>query len=226
MKEGPNIAVIGALIGDPARANILTALMNGQALTAMELALECGLTPPTVSSHLAKLQSGGLLRLRKQGRHRYFSLSGGDVGGLLENMMHLAASRGHMRVRPGPKDQGLRKARVCYDHLAGDNGVSLLDSLLRRGIIRERQDEMALTRKGLAFVTEFGIDVAQLERQRRPLCKACLDWSVRRNHLGGSLGAALLSRVFALGWAKREHGARLVRFSRRGEAEFLKFVSD
>jgi DNA-binding transcriptional ArsR family regulator len=226
MKEGPNIAAIGALVGDPARANILTALMHGQALTAMELALECGLTPPTVSSHLAKLQAGGLLRQHKQGRHRYFSLSGSDVGGVLESMMHLAASRGHMRVRVGPKDQGLREARVCYDHLAGDSGVSLLDALMRKGFIRERQDEMALTRAGRAFVAEFGIDVAGLERQRRPLCKACLDWSVRRNHLGGSLGAALMERIFALGWAKREAGTRLVRFSRKGEPAFLKLLSD
>jgi DNA-binding transcriptional ArsR family regulator len=200
--------------------------MSGQALTAMELALKCGLTPPTVSSHLSKLQSGGLLRQRKQGRHRYFSLSGSDVGEVLESMMHLAASRGHMRVRTGPKDQGLRKARIYYDHLAGDNGVGLLDAMVRNRFIRERRDEVTLTRTGREFVIEFGIDVAALERQRRPLCKACLDWSVRRNHLGGSLGAALLERIFALGWARRDAVARLVHFSRRGEAEFLKLISE
>ena len=122
MKEGPDIALLGSLIGDPARANILTALMSGKALTATELASEAGVTVQTASSHLKKLQEAQLLRQRKQGRHRYFTLADDDVGSVLEAMMGLAARRGLLRTRTGPRDEALRKARVCYNHLAGRSG--------------------------------------------------------------------------------------------------------
>src|SRR6476619_6819155 len=135
MKEGPDIAVIASLLGDPARANMLTALAAGQALTAGELAREAGVTAQTASSHLAKLTAGGLIEGRKQGRHIYFALSGPDVAGVMEALSGLAARTGHTRVRPGPKEPALRHARVCYDHLAGDLGVGLLDSLTHRGLV-------------------------------------------------------------------------------------------
>ncbi|MEL7454334.1 MAG: winged helix-turn-helix domain-containing protein, partial [Pseudomonadota bacterium] len=132
MKEGPDIALFGALIGDPARANILTALMSGKALTATELAGEAGVTIQTASSHLKKMEDAGLLRQRKQGRHRYFALADDDVSHVLESLMGLAAKRGLLRTRPGPKDAALRKARVCYNHLAGDMGVALYENMLRQ----------------------------------------------------------------------------------------------
>lgn len=222
MKEGPDIALIGSLVGDPARANILTALMSGHALTATELAAECGVTPQTASSHLAKLEAGGLLRQRKQGRHRYFALSGDDVGQMLENMMGLAASRGHLRLRTGPRDPALRKARICYDHMAGEMGVQLLDSLLQRGLAVADGDDLDLTESGRSALGEFGIDMDGLERLRRPLCKFCLDWSARRSHLAGSLGAALLDRMIALKWARRVPNTRIIAFTPPGEAAFQK----
>jgi DNA-binding transcriptional ArsR family regulator len=221
MKEGPNIATIGALVGDPARANILTALMSGQALTATELAAECGVTRQTVSAHLSKLENGGLIGQQKQGRHRYFSLSGEDVGHVLESLMGLAASRGHLRVRTGPKDPELRKARICYDHLAGTLGVQILDAFLSKDFIYTQNDDLKLTPSGHDFMIGFGIDLTALEVLRRPLCKYCLDWSARRNHLAGSLGAAILSRIIQLKWAKRHESSRIINFSRRGETEFL-----
>ncbi len=217
MKEGPDIALLGSLIGDPARANILTALMSGKALTATELASEAGVTVQTASSHLKKLQSGGLIRQRKQGRHRYFTLADGDVGDLLETMMGLAEKRGMLRTRPGPKDEALRKARVCYNHLAGDLGVTLYDSLLANGYLVERGDEVELTGIGEGFVGKFGIDLQSLTNNRRPMCKSCLDWSSRRSHLAGSLGTALLDRIYELDWAKRVQGSRAVIFSATGE---------
>ena len=222
MKEGPDISAIGALVGDPARANILTALMSGQALTATELAAECGVTPQTASSHLSKLEKGGLLRQRKQGRHRYFTLSGDDVGHLLENMMGLAASRGHLRVRTGPKDPELRKARVCYNHLAGEYGVQMLDSFSAKGFVKIQKDGIDLPPGGRQFVSGFGIDLPALESLRRPLCKPCLDWSARRSHLAGALGSAMLARIVELEWAQKQEGTRAVRFSRKGESDFLK----
>ena len=221
MKEGPDIALLGSLIGDPARANMLTALMNGMALTATELAGVAGITAQTASTHLKKLESGGLLQQRKQGRHRYFSLSDDDVASVLENLAGLAAKKGHVRVRTGPKDPALRKARVCYNHLAGEMGVQMYDSLGARDFMALGRDALTLTDGGWSFVSQLGIDADALSKSRRPVCKPCLDWSARRSHLAGALGTSLLDRFFELGWAKRETGTRIVSFTRNGEAEFL-----
>ncbi len=220
MKTGPDISLIASLVGDPARANMLTALMGGRALSAGELAAEAGVTLQTASSHLAKLQAGGLVAVEKQGRHRYFRLTGPDIAAMLESMMGLAARVGHIRRQPGPKDPALRHARICYDHLAGDQGVRLFDSLTRRRLLRSSDGRLDLTAAGEKFVAEFGIDLAALAATRRPLCRTCLDWSERRSHLAGALGAALLARMVTLGWARRDAGSRVVAFSRSGQNRF------
>jgi DNA-binding transcriptional ArsR family regulator len=220
MKDGPDIALVGALVGDPARANMLSSLMTGRALTATELAQVAGVTPQTASTHLARLVDGGLLASEKQGRHRYFRLADPDVGQALESLMGLAARAGHMRVRTGPRDPELRHARVCYDHLAGDLGVRLYDRLRQRKLIAGEPADIGVTKSGQRFFADFGIVMDGLQHNRRPLCKACLDWSERRHHLGGSLGAAVLQRMFDLGWAAREDASRVVRFSRRGAHAF------
>lgn len=221
MKEGPDIAQIGALVGDPARANMLSALMGGKALTASELARAAGITQQTASAHLAKLEAGGLLVQHKQGRHRYFALADDEVGLLLEGLMGFAANRGFLRTRPGPKDPELRKARVCYNHLAGDFGVRMLDRLITDGNVRLDGEDIALTESGEARMAALGIDLPPLKAQRRPLCRTCLDWSERRSHLAGALGEALLSRFLDIGWAKREAGSRIIRFTAAGEKAFL-----
>ena len=221
MKEGPDIAQVGALIGDPARANMLSALMGGKALTASELATAAGITQQTASAHLARLEAGGLLVQRKQGRHRYFALADDEVGLLLEGLMGFAANRGFLRTRPGPRDPELRKARVCYNHLAGDFGVRMLDRLVADGNMTLDGDEIALTASGESRMAALGIDLAPLQAQRRPLCRTCLDWSERRSHLAGALGEALLTRFIEIGWAKREMGSRVIRFTPPGEKAFL-----
>ena len=221
MKEGPDIAQIGSLIGDPARANILTALMGGRALTATELATAAGVTLQTASAHLAKLEGGGLLAQRKQGRHRYFTLADDGVGKLLEGIMGFAASRGHLRHRPGPKEPALRKARICYDHLAGDFGVRMLDSLIESGSISALGEGLSLTAQGETHLASIGIDVSGLRSNRRPLCRSCLDWSERRAHLAGSLGKALLSSFLEKGWARRTENSRSIFFTPEGERRFL-----
>jgi DNA-binding transcriptional ArsR family regulator len=220
MKLGPDIARIAALLGDPARANMMTALVSGQALTAGELAREAGITPQTASSHLAKLSDGGLLTVRRQGRHSYFALAGEDVAGVLEKLMGLATRAGHQRTRTGPREPALRRARVCYDHLAGELAVDMLDGLVARGVLEDRDGALSLTGGGADFMRSFGVAVEALPRGRRPLCKACLDWSERRSHLAGSLGAAVLTRVYDLGWARRLEGTRVVAFSAPGLAAF------
>ncbi|MEQ8828867.1 MAG: winged helix-turn-helix domain-containing protein [Alphaproteobacteria bacterium] len=222
MKEGPDIALIASLIGDPARANMLTAMMDGKAYTATELAAEAGITQQTASTHLKKLETGGLILQRKQGRHRYFALSDDQVGNLLESMMGLAAARGHVRTRTGPKDPALRRARVCYDHMAGELAVSLLDSLIGRDLIVSEGEDLSLTDSGGAYFSRLGIDLDSLNTSRRPVCKSCLDWSMRRSHLAGGLGKAVLDHTYAAGWARRVDGTRIVEFTRTGETAFRK----
>jgi DNA-binding transcriptional ArsR family regulator len=219
MKDGPNIVGIAALIGDYARADILTALLAGQALTATELAEVAGVTKQTISAHLAKLLDAKLLSMEKQGRHRYFRLADDDVARLLENLMGVAYRAGAVRVRSSPREPALRKARVCYDHLAGELGVLVFDSLKRRRLLTlvNGNGVPALTRPGRRHFREFGIDLPALESERRPLCRACLDWSMRRHHLAGALGAAVLRRCLELRWARREKASRVVSFSTAGE---------
>jgi len=215
--------MVASLVGDPARANMLTALLSGRALTASELAQEAGVTPQTASSHLAKLEAGGLVEPEKQGRHRYYRLTDPDVAGVLEGLAGLAARAGHMRVRTGPKDPALRRARICYDHLAGDLGVQMLDSMRAQKLVRHRKQEIELTADGARFLEQhLQISEPMLAHPRRPVCKACLDWSERRHHLAGTLGAAMMARFAELKWAARDPtpGSRVVNFTRNGEKRF------
>lgn len=223
MAEGPDIARIASLIGDPARSNILLALLGGKALTATELAGAAGVTLQTASSHLSKLEEGGLLAQRKQGRHRYFALADGHVGEMIEGLMSFSATRGHLRHRTGPKEPELRKARICYDHLAGDYGVRMLDSLVAQGAIRAEDEALTLTTDGEALLETRGLDIGRLRAKRRPLCRACLDWSERRTHLAGSLGAELLTHFLDRGLARRVEESRIIRFTPEGERQFLRW---
>ncbi|HEX2592991.1 MAG TPA: winged helix-turn-helix domain-containing protein [Rhizomicrobium sp.] len=220
MKDGPSLAPVAALVGDPARANMLSALAGGKALTASELAQEAGITAPTASSHLAKLEGGGLVTAVKQGRHRYFRLADADVAEMLEKIMGVASRTGTTRVRPGPSEPAMREARVCYDHLAGEMGVRLYDSLIQKGALTLGADGLALTPRGERFARDFGIDLDVCRTARRPLCRGCLDWSMRREHLAGSLGAAMLSRVLALKWARRDKNSRALLFTPEGKRKF------
>jgi len=220
MKDGPNVVRIAALIGDHARADVLTALVGGQALTATELAHVAGVTKQTISGHLAKLVDARLLAVESQGRHRYFRLADRDVGELLENLMGVAYRTGAVRLRASPREPALRFARVCYDHLAGELGVLAFDSLEQQRLVKAGDDGLQLTRRGRGFCDALGIDIGNLSQERRPLFRACLDWSVRRHHLAGALGAALLRRCFDLGWARRANGSRVVNFSPQGERAF------
>jgi DNA-binding transcriptional ArsR family regulator len=220
MRDGPDIARIGALLGDPARTHMMTALMSGQALTAGELAREACVTPQTASSHLAKLAEGGLIASRRQGRCVYYALASEAVAEMMEQLAGLAEAAGHRRTRPGPRDPAMRRARVCYDHLAGELGVFMLDGLVARGAIADHAGSLVLTEAGADLVTAFGVPAETLQQRRRPVCKACLDWSERRSHLAGALGKAMLDQIYARGWARRLEGGRTLAFSAPGLAAF------
>lgn len=217
MKDGPNIVGIAALIGDHARADVLTALLSGKALTATELADCASVTKQTMSGHLAKLLDAGLLAVEAQGRHRYYRLASEDVAHLLETLMGVAYGTGAVRLRASPREPALRKARVCYDHLAGELGVRLYEQLLLRQALVLDGAGIAVSGTGRELFASLGIDVTALALHKRVLCRSCLDWSERRHHLAGGLGAALLARFIELKWARRVEGTRVVAFTQQGE---------
>ena len=220
MKDGPNIARIASLLGDPARADVLTALMTDRALTATELAAIAGVTKQTMSAHLAKLLDAALVAVDQQGRHRYFRLADPDVASLLESLMGVAFRTGAVRLLSSPREPALRKARICYDHLAGEFGVTAYEALLRREVFELANGEMRLSELGVAWFRRLGVDTDAAARQRRTFCRPCMDWSERRHHLAGSLGAALLSRFQDLRWATRDKNSRVVKFTPRGQRAF------
>lgn len=222
MTEGPDIARVAALVADPARSMMLIALMDGRALTATELAGAGGITRQTASTHLAKLVDGGILSLEAQGRHRYFRLAGSHVAGLLEAMMVFSAGaapdlRGRPGLRTGPRDPALRKARICYDHLAGEMGVALFERMQAGQWLTE---DLSVSDHGKGKLAEIGLSLDALPPSNRPLCRACLDWSQRRQHLAGRLGKAVLERVLAQNWARRMPDSRVISFTPEGERRF------
>jgi DNA-binding transcriptional ArsR family regulator len=226
MKEGPDISRVAALIGNPACANMLTALMAGPALTVTELAHEAGVGISTVSGHLAKLQKARMVAVERQGRHRYFRLADDDVVSALEGLLPLAARAGHLRTRPGPRDPELRRARSCYDHLAGDLAVKIFDTLVAQNLISVRGEAIKATARAPAFFKVRGIELETLMGSRRPLCRKCLDWSERRSHLGGTLGAAIFKRILDERWASLLPGSRVVRFGKGGEQRVTDWLAD
>lgn len=220
MKDGPHIAGIASLIGEPARAEMLTALMADRALTATELAGIAGVGKATASAHLAKLRAAGLVAVHDQGRHRYYRLADRDVAHLLESLMGVAFRTGAVRLKSSPREPALRRARVCYDHLAGALAVQAFEALLAHGVLASDGGALQVTARGREWFAAFGVDVQAVQAQRRMMCRACLDWSERRHHLAGAWGAALLQRLFALGWARRVSGTRVVQFTPPGERAF------
>jgi DNA-binding transcriptional ArsR family regulator len=225
MKDGPHIAKIAALLGDAARTDALSALMADRALTASELASIAGVTKQTMSAHLSKLLNASLIAVAQQGRHRYFRLADEDVAGLLESLMGVAFRTGAVRLLSSPREPALRKARVCYDHLAGELGVLAYESMLRGHLLEMSSQGLRPSEAGNAWCREAGIDTDALSQQRRIYCRACMDWSERRYHLAGALGAALLSRVCDLGWAKRDRGSRVIHFGPKGERQFRQLLN-
>jgi DNA-binding transcriptional ArsR family regulator len=216
-------AEVAAMAGDPARAAMLHALMDGRALTASELARIAGIAPQTASGHLSQMTKTGLLAVAKQGRHRYHRLASPGVARMIEGIMRVASEleppRRHLSV--GPRDQALRQARTCYDHLAGRLGVALTDALTSAGYAELSAESGLITERGLTFFESVGIDISAM-RQRlemksgRLLCRPCLDWSERRSHLAGVVGAALCASSLAQGLVARIDGTRALQITPKG----------
>jgi DNA-binding transcriptional ArsR family regulator len=207
MSEVLDMAAVAALVGDPARANILCVLMGGRACTAGELAYAAHVSPQTASGHLGKLAAARLIAPIPQGRHRYYRLAGAHVAAMLESIMAVAAIA-PPRCRPIRIADAMRRARLCYDHLAGRLGVGVADALRARGHVELGDDGGLLTAAGETFLLEFGVNIEAARHSRRIFCRPCIDWSERRPHLAGAVGAALARRLFALGWIARVRDGR------------------
>ena len=213
------LAGTAALVGDPARASMMMALMDGRALTASELARVAGIMPQTASGHLAQLLAAGLLSCQRQGRHHYHRLASPAVARMMESIIEVSADDTAARraVVTGPRDRAMRAARTCYDHLAGRLGVALADSLSSRGHLELSPEGGAVTETGMAFLADFGIDLGAASRHGgRVFCRPCLDWSERRLHVGGVLGAALAKRCLDLDWIRRAEGSRAINITPAG----------
>src|SRR5260370_2981333 len=216
-----DFAEIGALIGDPARANILAALMDGRAWTAGELAYLAGVAPQTASGHLAKLAGANLLALAKQGRHRYYRLASPLVGRMLEGILAVAAVQLPPRRRlPSGIEEQMRTARTCYDHIAGRLGVGIADALIAGGHVVLAEDGGEVTPAGAAFLAGLGVELAVRKGSTRAFCRACLDWSERRPHIAGAVGAALCGRFLDLGWIERRRDTRALTITAEGRRGF------
>jgi DNA-binding transcriptional ArsR family regulator len=218
-RSDPDIAAVAVLIGDPARAAMLSALLGGAPLTAGELARRARVQPSTASGHLARLTAARLVTRQRDGRHVRYALASEDVAAALESLARIAVPPGAARAAavdsPGSTESSaLRFARTCYDHLAGRLGIQLADALVEQRLITRRSYN--LTANGEQWLNDFGIDTAALRRGRRPLTRPCLDWSERRDHLAGAVGAALTATMLERRWITRLEGTRAVRLTLRG----------
>jgi DNA-binding transcriptional ArsR family regulator len=217
-----SMAEVASLVGEPARAAMLQAMMDGRALTAGELAGTANITPQTASAHLNQLCASGLVSVVQQGRYRYHRLAAPQVAQMLESLMLVAA--GTLTPRTGPRDVSLRTARTCYDHIAGQLGVGIADAMKQQGLVEIDDDAGMLTASGGEFLAHLGIvlDRPPEKRQTRalPLCRLCLDWSERRPHLSGRLGAELCRHSLTIGWIRRRQGSRALDVTPEGRRVF------
>ncbi|HEX4407762.1 MAG TPA: helix-turn-helix transcriptional regulator [Xanthobacteraceae bacterium] len=217
------MAEVAALVGDPARANMLCALLGGRALTATELAYSAGVSPQTTSGHLNKLFSARLLVMMKQGRHRYYRLAGPHVAQMLESIMNVALT-GPPRFQPKSRlDEKMRHARTCYDHIAGVVGVGLADAMAAHGFVVLGDEAGEITASGIEFLDRLGVDLTAAKSKRRVFCRPCLDWTERRPHIGGAVGAALAHRCFDLKWIERVRDTRALMITPAGRRGLLEY---
>lgn len=220
MITGPIIAEIAALVGDPARATMVSALLDGRALTASELAAAARITPQTASAHLAKLTEAGLLSMARDGRHRHFRLASPAVAEMIDGIVAVALAKRPRRDPLSRPARALGAARICYDHLAGRLSVDLTDALVARKHVVLDGDAAEITRAGARFLSEFGIELPSPRSARRRVSRLCLDWTERRPHIAGAVGAAITRRCFDLGWMERVKQSHAVTVTPRGRRGF------
>jgi DNA-binding transcriptional ArsR family regulator len=219
MVAAANMVEVAALIGDTARATMLAALMGGQALTGSELAYLARVSRPTASEHLAKLVEARLLSVTRKRRFNYYRIASPLVAQMLESMKAFAGIEMPPRYQPrSARDDALRFARTCYDHLAGGVAVAIADALVAKGYMVLGDDGGELTRSGAMFLGDFGAELQTSPQSRRIFCRPCLDWSERRYHVAGHVGAEICRCCLQFGWFERERDGRALRLTPAGAA--------
>lgn len=216
MKNTPDLASVAALIADPSRAAMLSALLGGYALPASELARHAQITAQTASTHLAKMVSGDLLSVKQTGRHRYYSLRSKEVAQVLETLALIAPAQRIHSLKHSLQMQAICHARTCYDHLAGTLGVRLTEAMIEREMIAFGGEAFEVTASGIEWFTAVGIDCAVLHNKRRAFASMCVDWSERKPHLAGSLGAAFANYLLVQKWITRVNDSRAVKVTSVG----------
>lgn len=216
MEGDADLAAVAALIGDPTRASFLVELLGGRGLGASVLAASAGVSPPTASFHLTKLLAAGIVKVKVQGRHRLYRLADPRVAEAIEALGHIAPRREVRSLRGATAAQALGYARFCYDHLAGQLAIEILDAMTGGGLIALSEDRFELSERGGAWFDELGVEVAALRAKRRSFARSCLDWSERQPHLAGALGAGLAQRLVELNWIRRAPSGRAVRLTPAG----------
>ncbi|WP_175616044.1 ArsR family transcriptional regulator [Piscibacillus halophilus] len=217
MDVNPNIAIVANIISDQTRAKMIFAMLDGRFHPATELTYMAGIKPQTASFHLKKMMDAHLIKVEKQGRHRYYGIKDSSVAGILESFLPVAPQVEVRSLKKSPKDKALRSARTCYDHLAGNLGVKILTSLVNNGFLVEEDNEYSVTDRGREFLDTIHIDISELRNKRRSFSHKCLDWSERRHHIGGALGNAIFERLLEFGWIKRLPKTRAISVTTLGE---------
>lgn len=212
-----------ALIGDPTRASILWTLLDGRAFTATELSVVANTSPQNISMHLGKLLEADLLSVEKQGRHKYYRFSNKEVAYAVEAMASLIPKSDIPLKKETENYPPIKYCRTCYDHLAGKIGVALTDNLLKQKTLIENNGIFEITTEGEKWFSDFGINLEEAQKQKRIFLKPCLDWSERRNHLAGSVGAMLLNKMINEDWIRKTKNSRAIIITGKGEKEFLKY---
>lgn len=225
MNANPNVAEVASILGEPSRALILTSLLDGRFHTATELAYIAGIKQQTASFHLSKLMKANLIIVEKHGRHRYYQITDDEVAQILESFLTIARPPEVRSLKQSAEMKALKSGRTCYDHLAGELGVGLTQSMLREGLIKKAEKEFIISSKGEKFFSDFGLDISELQQKRRSFSRICLDWSERQHHLAGSLGKAIAIRLFELNWIERHPTSRAVKITEKGNAGFKKFFN-
>lgn len=216
--EEDNFISTASLLCEPSRAKIVWNLLDGRAYTASELALVSDLSPTSVSNHLSKLLKGEIVKVDVQGRHRYYSFANPEVAYAVESMANLTNQKTSSQLDKPLSKNDVKYCRTCYDHLAGKVGVLISDKLISLKIIELQDKSYVVTENGNKFLNDFGLDLTELQKQRRYFAKACLDWSERKYHLAGSLGNALLEKMLELDWVRRTKNSRAIVITSVGQS--------
>ncbi|WP_079528010.1 ArsR/SmtB family transcription factor [Halobacillus hunanensis] len=225
MNASPNVAEVASILGEPSRSLILTSLMDGRFHTATELAYMAGIKQQTASFHLSKLMKANLIIMEKHGRHRYYHIIDGEVAQILESFLALSRPPEIRSLNQSIQMKALKSGRTCYDHLAGELGVGLTESMLQEGLIEKAEKEFIVSSKGERFFEEFGLDISKLRQKRRSFSRVCLDWSERQHHLAGALGNAIAAKLFEINWIEKHPSSRAVKVTERGHDGLQKYFN-